>query len=91
MARLVRHEGTGPYRLEPQEKAVFICGCGLTRTFPFCDGTHKTCRDEEPGRIYRYDHDPEQGVVRSAEPDAPGPPDSPGPSAPLPGESPPLL
>jgi CDGSH-type Zn-finger protein len=43
---------------------VFICGCGLTRNFPFCDGTHKTCKDEEPGKTYIYD---EQGGRTEAE------------------------
>lgn len=55
MARLVRHEQTGPYRIDPQEKPVFICGCGLSRNLPFCDGMHKTCRAEEPGKVYVYD------------------------------------
>ncbi|MHC4247201.1 MAG: CDGSH iron-sulfur domain-containing protein [Planctomycetota bacterium] len=55
MARLVRIEGTGPIKIEPQEKPVFVCGCGLTEKFPFCDGGHKRCRDEEPEALYRYD------------------------------------
>lgn len=56
MARLVRLERDGPMRLEPQDKPVWICGCGLTRNFPFCDGTHKAaCREEQPGTLYVYD------------------------------------
>ncbi len=55
MARLVRHDQTGPYRIDPQDKPVFICGCGLSRNLPFCDGAHKSCRAEEPGRLYIYD------------------------------------
>jgi len=57
MPRIVRHEGTGPIKIEPQEKPIFICACGLTRNFPFCDGTHKTCRDEDEGKLYRYNPD----------------------------------
>jgi CDGSH-type Zn-finger protein len=58
MARLVRHEATGPYRIDPPlEKPIFICGCGLSRNLPFCDGTHKTCRDELGGTLYVYDAD----------------------------------
>jgi len=57
MARLVRYDGTGPIKVEPQEKPVFICACGLTKNLPFCDGTHKCCRDEEEGKTYRYNAD----------------------------------
>ena len=55
MPRLVRHDRTGPIKIEPQDKPVFICGCGLTRDFPFCDGSHKACADEKPGTVYVYD------------------------------------
>jgi CDGSH-type Zn-finger protein len=58
MARLVRHTANGPYKIEPQDlKPIFICGCGLSRTMPFCDGTHKGCRSEEPGKLYVYNAD----------------------------------
>lgn len=72
MARLVRHEKTGPIKLDPkelpQDKSIFICGCGLSRNFPFCDGTHKACRDERPGTLYVYD--PETGKVIEERPEA---------------------
>ena len=35
-----------------------ICGCGLSNTQPFCNGTHKITRLEEPNKLYWYD---EQG------------------------------
>jgi CDGSH-type Zn-finger protein len=55
MPRLVRHDHTGPIKIEPQDKPVFICGCGLTQNFPFCDGTHKQCVNEDSKTIYVYD------------------------------------
>lgn len=57
MARLVRHEATGPYEIPPQEKSVFVCGCGLSQNLPFCDGAHKICRQsaEEDGKLHVYD------------------------------------
>jgi CDGSH-type Zn-finger protein len=65
MPRLVRLEATGPIRIDPKDfprdaegnlKPMFICACGLTRSLPFCDGTHKACRaSEQPGRLYVYD------------------------------------
>jgi CDGSH-type Zn-finger protein len=35
-----------------------ICGCGLSNTQPFCNGTHKISREEDPNKLYWYD---EQG------------------------------
>jgi len=59
MARLVRHEATGPIKVEPQNKPVFICGCGLSQDLPFCDGAHKICKQgdgEAEGKVYVYDN-----------------------------------
>lgn len=64
MARRITLNGTGPIRIDPQDKPVFVCGCGLTNNFPFCDGTHKTCKDEEEGKVYEYD---QQGHRREVE------------------------
>jgi CDGSH-type Zn-finger protein len=55
MARLVKLTGTGPLKIEPSDKPVFVCTCGLSRKFPFCDGTHKACRDEPEGQTFVYD------------------------------------
>ncbi len=57
MPRVIHTNRSGPIKIEPQEKAILICGCGITRNFPFCDGSHKACRDELPGTTYRYDAD----------------------------------
>lgn len=55
MARLVRYEGTGPQEVKPQEKSVWVCMCGLSKSLPFCDGSHKVARQEEGGKLYVYD------------------------------------
>ncbi len=55
MPRYIYSDRDGPIRIDPQDKPVFICGCGLTRNFPFCDGSHKNCKREDPNKIYIYD------------------------------------
>ena len=57
MPRLIRHDATGPIKIDPQDKPVFICGCGLTKNFPFCDGAHKACKSEKPDVLYTYNKD----------------------------------
>lgn len=55
MARMIRQHRDGPIKIEPQDKPVWVCGCGLTKNFPFCDGNHTACAKEEPGKLYVYD------------------------------------
>jgi CDGSH-type Zn-finger protein len=60
MARLVRHDATGPRRLDASdvddEKGdVAVCQCGLSETYPFCDGTHRVAEGESDDELYRYE------------------------------------
>ncbi|MCC7144815.1 MAG: CDGSH iron-sulfur domain-containing protein [Phycisphaeraceae bacterium] len=58
MPRLIRHDATAPFEVKPTEKSVWICLCGLSRNYPLCDGSHKTCRQvEQPGKLHVYDKD----------------------------------
>ena len=54
MVRLIRHDATGPAIVDVNGKLIEICQCGLSRTKPFCDGSHERTRGEEPGRLYVY-------------------------------------
>ena len=43
MARIVKRTQTGPAKIEiPGGQPVFICQCGLSKSQPRCDGSHKT-------------------------------------------------
>ncbi len=64
MPRLVKHHAAGPIKVEPQDKPIFVCGCGLSRKFPFCDGAHKRCADEDASKTYIYNDDGEVIGVR---------------------------
>jgi CDGSH-type Zn-finger protein len=55
MARIVKRTRTGPYPVKVGEETKYICGCGLSKNQPFCDGTHKTTKTEESDKFYWYD------------------------------------
>lgn len=85
MPRLVRMTLNGPIKIEPREKPVWVCGCGLSQTFPICDGAHKGCpdREKDPSALYVYDAERkrvvEQRVDSGAAP-VPMPPAMPAPN-----------
>ncbi len=54
MARRITIERDGPYQVEPRPKSVWICGCGLSRNPPFCDGSHVQARNEDKTTLYEY-------------------------------------
>ena len=58
MARLIRHDATGPQELKPDPngKSAWVCMCGLSQNYPLCDGSHSAaCKTEEDGKLYVYD------------------------------------
>ena len=72
MARQIRLTQSGPYKIEPKDfpkdgKSIWICGCGLSSTMPYCDKSHKVCNAEQPGSLYHYD--PTTKQVTHSEPD----------------------
>ena len=56
MARMVRHEATGPVEIKPQGQSAWVCQCGLSQNLPLCDGSHKLARqNDKPGMVCIYD------------------------------------
>ncbi len=56
MARVVKHDSQAPYEIpEGTELPIYICGCGLSKNKPYCDGSHKKTRAEAAGEVYEYD------------------------------------
>lgn len=56
MARLVKHTETGPREVKAGEESVWVCMCGLSSSYPVCDGRHSLARKQEvEGKLYRYE------------------------------------
>ncbi|MGA2497674.1 MAG: CDGSH iron-sulfur domain-containing protein [Tepidisphaeraceae bacterium] len=64
MARLIRCEARDPIEVKPQAGSLWICACGLSQTWPYCDGCHKKTATEPPGKLHVYDKKRQQ-VLRT--------------------------
>ena len=63
MARLVKRFRKLPYDVTVGGETQLICGCGLSATLPFCDGTHKISESEVPDKLDWYDDAGERHVA----------------------------
>ena len=63
MARIIIHTKKAP-KVEVTEKgdSVHICMCGLSNTYPLCDGSHSSTRSEDDNELYVYDDAHNQSI-----------------------------
>ncbi|MBI2316103.1 MAG: CDGSH iron-sulfur domain-containing protein [Betaproteobacteria bacterium] len=69
MARLVKRYRSRPYAVTIGGETKYICGCGLSSTQPFCNGTHKITQTEAPGTLSWYDQDGQRHDTPDSFPD----------------------
>ena len=68
MPRIVRRTPTEPTKFVIDGKEQWFCKCGLSKNQPYCDGSHKLTKGEEPGKLYWYDDAGARHEVREAYP-----------------------
>ena len=51
MPRIVRRTPTEPTKFVIDGKEQWFCKCGLSQNQPYCDGSHKLTKGEEPGKL----------------------------------------
>lgn len=54
MSRIVTLDAQSSVQMKMGDQVVKLCACGISQTFPLCDGAHKKTRDEEVGKTYQY-------------------------------------
>jgi len=57
MSRIIIREDQGPMEIKIGGESKWLCRCGLSKNQPYCDGSHKKTKDEEPGKLYFYNPD----------------------------------
>jgi CDGSH-type Zn-finger protein len=68
MPRIVRRTPTEPTKFVIDGKEQWFCKCGLSKNQPYCDGSHKLTKGEEPGKLYWYDDAGTRHEAREAYP-----------------------
>ena len=59
MPRIIIHTRKAPIPVKDSKgrTVAALCMCGLSKKYPFCDGSHIRARDEQEDKIYIYDEE----------------------------------
>jgi len=68
MARIVKRTPNEPTKYVIDGKEHWFCKCGLSKSQPHCDGSHKMTRSEEAGKLYWYDDSGQRHEVKESYP-----------------------
>lgn len=64
MTRIVELADKDPLVIEGKDGDVYVCRCGLSKDWPYCDSSHSRARKEEPGKTYMYHREEPGGGLK---------------------------
>lgn len=73
MTRLIKENRAKPYILKREDLGddqIWICGCGLSATKPFCDDSHLRLRSEPADRLLYYPGNDDEATAIPVDPRA---------------------